>query len=78
MDRGTLGLGLQGPNSGNGPKGLLQNQADKLPPDILDDNYLNRPSPDRIQVAGGNTDSPNEGDADPLSLFLLLIEMGGG
>ena len=58
MDGGILGPGLQGPKSGTGPEGLLQNQVDKFPPDILDGNDLNRPPPDRIQVAGGNTGYP--------------------
>lgn len=37
---------------------LAINQASKFPPDVLDDNYQNRPSPDKTQVAGENTGPP--------------------
>ena len=78
MVRDTLSPGLQGSKSAPGPKGFLRNVfaqmylASKLPPDILDDNYLTRPPPDRTQVAEETQAIPDNGDTDFLSVFLLI------
>ena len=48
--------------------------AGKLPPDILD-NYLNRP-PNKPRLLEETQTLPSKRDADSLSLFFLLIDVG--
>ena len=53
---------------------LVSNQTDKLPPDVLDDNCLNRLPKSRLLEE--TQAIPNEGSIDHLSLLFLLIDVG--
>ena len=51
---------------------LVRNKASKLPPDILDNNYLNMPPPNRTQLLEETQAIHSEGDADFLLLFFFF------